>query len=102
MTPLHRSLQAQVDLREIVDTLSLQSGATAERFLAAVARGFEFLQSFPHAGSRVPMRRRRFASYRVWRVPGFRSYLIFYRVRNRRIEVARVVHGARDWQSFLE
>lgn len=28
-------------------------------------------------------------------------YLIFYRVAENRIEVLHIVHGARDWESFL-
>lgn len=30
-----------------------------------------------------------------------RNYLIFYRIRNRRIEVLRILQGARDYESLL-
>ena len=33
---------------------------------------------------------------RVWPVPGFRRFLIFYRVTENTLEVIRVSHSARD------
>lgn len=38
---------------------------------------------------------------RIWRITGFEKYLIFYREIPDAIEIIRVLHGARDWESLL-
>lgn len=35
-------------------------------------------------------------------VPGFRNYLIFYRIQGDQLEIIRVLHGARDLELALE
>jgi toxin ParE1/3/4 len=41
------------------------------------------------------------ANLRWTRVKGFKNYLVFFRVNSTTIEVARVLHGARDLESLL-
>ena len=43
----------------------------------------------------------RLAGFRQWRVDGFPKLLIFYRERVGVVEIARVIHGARDLESAL-
>jgi len=38
----------------------------------------------------------------MWPVPGFRNYLIFYRIAADDIQILRVLHAARDLESTLE
>ncbi|MGH7952689.1 MAG: type II toxin-antitoxin system RelE/ParE family toxin [Limisphaerales bacterium] len=42
-----------------------------------------------------------FPEIRSWRVEGFRRYLIFYRELPDRIQIWRVLHGARDLHQTL-
>ena len=38
---------------------------------------------------------------RQWRVKDFKEYLIFYRIQDDRVEILRVLHGARDLEGLL-
>jgi toxin ParE1/3/4 len=38
---------------------------------------------------------------RQWRIKNFQDYLVFYRVQDDRVEILRVLHGARDLEGIL-
>jgi toxin ParE1/3/4 len=42
-----------------------------------------------------------FPEIHSWRVKGFRRYLVFYRVMPDRIQIWRVLHGARELHQIL-
>jgi toxin ParE1/3/4 len=63
-------------------------------FLEAACDTFEFLARNPGVGrQRADLG---FPEIRSWRVEGFGRYLIFYRELPDRIQIWRVLHGARD------
>lgn len=71
----------------------------ADAFLEAAYDTFEFLSRNPSLG-----RRRGDLGHpevRSWRIAGFRRYLIFYRELPGRIQIWRVLHGARDLDGVL-
>lgn len=72
------------------------------RFLRAVQEAYAFIRENPEAGPRGRYRNRRLRELRRWPVPGFESYLVFYRPTEDGVEVARVLHGARDIESILQ
>jgi toxin ParE1/3/4 len=73
--------------------------AAASAFLVAAYDSFEFLARNPGAGqTRADLG---FPEVRSWRVTGFRRYLIFYRELPDRIQIWRVLHGARDLHQSL-
>jgi toxin ParE1/3/4 len=39
---------------------------------------------------------------RSWRMRGFESWLVFYRVTEEAVEIVRVLHGARDLEAAFE
>lgn len=41
------------------------------------------------------------AEIRVWSIKGFENYAIFYRATHEGIEVARVIHAARDIEALF-
>jgi toxin ParE1/3/4 len=86
---------AIADLAEVRAYIGLRHRSAARRIgariLAAVAR----LQRFPNAG-----RPGRVAGTRELVVTGT-PYLVPYRVNADRIEILRVLHGARKWPSRL-
>jgi len=93
---------AEQDLAEAYLFIGEDSLAAAERLLDALEATVQFLLGSPGAG-----RKRRFASARAkgirsWAVSGFPSYLIFYRLDGKDLEVVRFVHGARDLPRLLE
>ena len=50
----------------------------------------------PEVGFLRSYARRGLRAVRVWPVPRFRRFLIFYRVTEKTVEVVRVLHSARD------
>jgi toxin ParE1/3/4 len=71
----------------------------ARAFLEAAYDSFEFLARNPGLGrSRADLG---FPKVRSWRITGFRRYLIFYCELPDRIQIWRVLHGARDLHNTL-
>jgi toxin ParE1/3/4 len=95
------SPEAENDLNEIYVFLGRHSLTAAERFLVATQRAFEKLVTLPELAGHCESRHRALADLRVWPIPGFRKYLIFYRVISNGIEIRRVLHGARDLESLF-
>ena len=87
---------AKAELAEIWSFIAIDDSNAADRALERIVAGLERLSSFPLAG-----RRRDELS------PGLRSYFIrprhtvFYRVRDDILEVAHVLHHARDLSRFF-
>ncbi len=93
---------AQRDLADLADYLAERSLKTAVRFSHAVAETLEQLAAMPELGSLREFRNPALAGLRVWRIRGFKRYLIFYRPRTEGIEVLRVLDAARDIESLFE
>jgi addiction module RelE/StbE family toxin len=84
---------AQQDLLSILDWIAEDSPNRAASFVDELDRRIGSLEQHPLLG-RIPRHRRlRAFGYRVLIVE---SYLMFYVVRGRSIEIHRVVHGSRD------
>ncbi len=90
------SRPAKKDLDEIWLGIAQDSVDTADRFIDFLTDRFPTLASSPRMGrSREDL------------APGLRchpvkTYLIFYRLQKNRVEIARVVHGARDLKAPFE
>ena len=87
------------DLQTAARFIRRDNPTAARAFLEAAYDSFEFLARNPGVG-----RRRAdlgFSDVRSWRVEGFRRYLIFYRELSDRIQIWRVLHGARDLHQAL-
>ena len=90
---------ARSDLDEIWDyyAIDLQNPDAADRIRDEIFPAFSKLARTPGIGhirndlAKEPLR--------IWHV---RSYLIIYRGEKRPLEVARVLHGARDVQAILD
>src|SRR5262249_50004800 len=68
----------------------------ARRFFAAADETFEKLSEMPMMGTLQHFSKRKYARIRKWRVRGFEKHDIYYRPIRRGIEIARVIHSARD------
>jgi toxin ParE1/3/4 len=99
--PVIRSPQAETDLEDVANNLAKQSLPAALRFLDAAELGFAQLANTPEIGGRYETDQPLLADLRIWSIPGFSKYLIFYRFRDQRVEVARVLHGSRDVDQLL-
>jgi len=90
MANIRRSELPEQDYREIWRYIANDNPDAADRLLRRIDSKHQFYASFPGMGTR----REAFA-------PGLRSfpvgnYLVFYRVTEGGIELARVLHGMRD------
>lgn len=94
--------RATQDLRGQADYILVQGNReAAERFLEFAESAFALLAITPNMGKVVPLRSPSGGEVRQWRIKGFKDYLIFYRVEGERVEVLRVLHGARDLEGIL-
>jgi plasmid stabilization system protein ParE len=64
---------------------------------------FRTLAQWPEVGPRYQSNRAELSEMRFWPVRRFTNYLIFYRVTGRlhRLQIIRVLHGARDVPQML-
>jgi len=83
-----------LDLTTATSYIHQANPAAARAFVHAVYDNFEFLARNPGLGRvRADLG---YPEVRSWPVRGFRRYLIFYRELSDRIQIWRVLHGARD------
>lgn len=87
--------KAKADLAEITDYHAYGSPAFLNRLLIGIDDVLVRLNEHPGSGQRVAFRALRKARLR----PG--KYLLFYRVTTLGVEVARIIHGERDWFTEL-
>ncbi|TWB24694.1 plasmid stabilization system protein ParE [Nitrospirillum amazonense] len=87
---------AFTDLVAIADWIDAEQPDRAPGFIDALHERCTALGKFPLAYPLVP----RFEAHGIRRRV-FRDHLIFYRIRASRVEVLRVLHGARDYATLL-
>lgn len=82
------------DLQGVARYIRARNARAARRFLIAAYDTFEFLAANPGMGrGRADLG---FPEVRSWRVRGFPRHLVFYRELSDRVQILRVLHGARD------
>ena len=96
-----RSPRVGDDLISIYAYVHTHNPTAADRLLDAVESTVRRLSSMPERGRLWPSAEPLLAGMRVVSVPGFRSYLVFYRSTRARVEIYRVVHGARELDHVL-
>ena len=99
---LFRTAAAINDLVENAAYLGGQRPGLDGRFLSAVESTVDQIVRSPEIGGIYETRNPRLKSMRVWRVAEFKKYLIFYRVIGKRIEIVRILHGARDVAAIFD
>jgi toxin ParE1/3/4 len=87
------------DLQTVAQFIHHDNPFAARLFLEAAYDTFEFLANNPDIGR--PRADLGFPEILSWRVEGFGRYLIFYRELPDRIQIWRVLHGARDLPQTL-
>jgi toxin ParE1/3/4 len=93
--PIVRSPAVENDLTDIWLSIAKDSRRAADHFLDAIAERILQLAAFPESGPRRPDIG---ADTRALTIG---NYLILYRLAAERIDVVRVVHGARDISTLL-
>jgi toxin ParE1/3/4 len=95
--------RAERDLIEHFAYIARDKTAPAERFLRVAEESFNRLADMPGIGRKWESSQPHLAGIRVYPMPsGFRSYLIFYRLTDKVVEILCVLHGARDLGPLLD
>lgn len=96
------SRPARADLQIILANIAKDSPRSARRFLLAVEKLAGRICAFPEMGGRFEIDNLELEGLRVFTIPRFKKYLLFYRVHDEEIEIVRILHGARDILAILE
>jgi toxin ParE1/3/4 len=94
--------EAIKDAIDIADYIAVQRNLDAsDAFLAAVKEGYRLLAMMPGAGSLRDYGDPELSGMRVWPVPRFRNYLIFYLATQEQVRILRVLHGAQNLEAIF-
>lgn len=98
---VHPDADAEID--ECFYYLQEESGLeTAFRFVDAVRETFKRLLLMPHIGTVRTFQNPALKDVRMWKVKGFKKYLVFYRPIADGIEILHVVHGSRNYKRLFD
>lgn len=98
MAELIISPEALQDMADIHRYIAMDDSDAAGRVIDAFEENASLLAVQPEMGLVKP----RLRNLRMWVVTEFPNYLMFYRERDGRVEIVRVLHGARDLPSVLD
>jgi toxin ParE1/3/4 len=88
--------EAANDAISIAEFLAGRSSLnTSDKFLSATTQVYRLLADMPGLGSSRDYGQS-FSGLRVWHVPNFPKYLIFYRATDTELTILRVLHGAQN------
>ncbi len=91
--------QARTDIVELAVYIGQDDINAASRFLDAIDETFALLARQPFIGAKHTTKNSRLEEIRVIRVKKFPNHLTFYMARDNEIEIVRVLHGARDFDT---
>jgi toxin ParE1/3/4 len=92
---------AEEDFTAHAEYIARDRPAAALAFIEAVERALTLLADMPEIGAARSFRHSRLEGIRMWAVPQFQNYLIFYRVSAEGIQVLRILHAAQDYTRFF-
>ena len=99
--PLDIAAKARSDIAEICYYFAQHAPEVESRFYLAFDKTVQQLLRSPALGERCRFRSLATKSMRIWQVDGFSNYLIFYRQGGDQLEILRVLHGARDYETMF-
>ena len=99
---LYVSPEAWRDVDDIASYIQTHSPGSAVRFFDTCWATFEKLCENPQIGPVVEDVDPQWEGLRKWALHRFLNYLIYYRVREDRIEIVHVYHGAQDPGRFFQ
>jgi toxin ParE1/3/4 len=94
--------KATQDLRQQANYILVNGNVgAAEKFLELAESTFAKILMVPRIGKSVDFVLERMGEVRQWRIKNFQDYLVFYCGQEDRIEILRILHGARDLEGLL-
>jgi toxin ParE1/3/4 len=97
ITPL-----ANQDIDAHVNYLCVYNEKAAFRLFDSIRLTLTQIAKIPKIGVSYPLQNSRLAGLRKWPIKDFSNYIIFYLEKPEKIEVVRILHGARDVRFVLE
>ena len=97
ITPL-----ANQDIDANVNYLRVYNERAAFRLFDSIRLTLTQIAKIPKIGVSYPLQNSRLAGLRKWPIKDFSNYIIFYLEKPEKIEVVRILHGARDIRFVLE
>jgi len=88
--------EARYDIVDISYKIAEDSLDTADRFASTINEVFEQLSEFPSLGVSRNYDNPKLTGMRMWPVPHFEKYLVFYTSTDSDLQIVRVLHGSRD------
>jgi len=74
---------------------------TAENFLESAELTFSQLAKTPKIGKKVSLLALSQQEIRQWQIKNFKNHLVFYQIREKNIEILRILHSARDLTDIM-
>ena len=99
--PVKVSPLAESDIDNYANYIAKDNIDAALRFFDAVQVAYEKIEEFPAIGSPRYSHLRSLDNARVWAIPKFENYLVFYVERQNYIFVIRVLHSSMDIPSVF-
>jgi plasmid stabilization system protein ParE len=90
---------AEQDLDEILSYLKSESVKTAEGFFNSLHKSFEKVAMFPEL---YPLSRDRALAEKGYRIIPIGNYLVFYIIREKEVQILRILFGRREYSGLLE
>ena len=100
--PITRTDEAVEDIADLHYYFFERDASVAEKFLTCLDETYEMIANMPELGELYRFRDPAMKDARVRLVKKFSNYLIFYRIEADRIEILRVLHGARDYMNLFD
>lgn len=92
---------ADIEMDAHADYIARDNPGAALRFLESVQAAFDQISDHPAIGSRRYAYSPLLKDLRVWAVPDFENYRVFYLERSDHVDVLRILHAARDIPAAL-
>jgi plasmid stabilization system protein ParE len=87
------------DLIEGRNFIRADSDVAARAFLNTAFETFDLLGDFPEMGPRARLRSKKLRDLRFFVLPPpFNKWIVFYRVTDYGVGIARVLHGSMNWR----
>jgi toxin ParE1/3/4 len=93
--------RAREDIKQIATYIGEDSPQASRAFRQTLQNIYEVLLDLPEMGSVRTFRNPEMKGLRMLPLPKFKNYLLFYRPTSERLEIVRVLHGARDLPSLF-
>ena len=90
-----QSAESERDLNDIFDYIAVHSVSAAEKLVREIYKKFTLLCELPEIGRK---RDELLPNLRAFNVD---NYIVFYREKGETLEIARVLHGSRDFTAIF-